>query len=50
VESQLADSKLYESDQAEVLHDLVRQQQNLKEEIELAEEQWLELTEQLEAS
>ncbi len=47
VESELADSTLYEPQQADKLHDLVRQQQNLKAEIELAEESWFEISEQL---
>ena len=49
VEALMTDSELYEADNASQLHDLVRQQQNLKDEIELAEEEWLDLTEQLEA-
>ena len=48
VEEKLADSELYESENSDTLHDLVRQQQNLKEEIEAAEEEWLTLTEDLE--
>lgn len=47
VEAQLADNDLYNPDRADELHDLVRQQQNLKEEINLAEENWLELSEEL---
>ena len=47
VEAKLADNSLYEPDQANELHDLVREQQNLKEEISTAEENWFELSEQL---
>lgn len=47
VETELADSQLYEGDHADKLHDLVRNRQNLQDEIELAEEDWLKLSEQL---
>lgn len=47
VETKLSDSALYESDRADDLHDLVRNQQNLKEQISLAEEEWLTLSEKL---
>jgi ATP-binding cassette subfamily F protein 3 len=46
-EAKLADNALYEPDQADTLHDLIRSQQNLKEEITQAEEDWLDLSEQL---
>ncbi len=47
-EAKLADNALYEPDQSDELHDLIREQQNLKQEISLAEENWFELSEQLE--
>lgn len=47
VETELADNVIYEPEHADKLHDLVRQQQNLKEEISIAEEDWLDLSEQL---
>ena len=50
VETRLADPSIYEDRDNPELQSLIRDQLSLKEEIEPLEEEWLELSEQLEAS
>jgi ATP-binding cassette subfamily F protein 3 len=50
VEDRLADPAIYDDRDNPELQSLIRDQLSLKEEIEPLEEEWLELSEQLEAS
>lgn len=50
VDEKLADNRIYESEQEDNLQNLIRDQLSLKEEISLAEEEWLAKTDELEAS
>ena len=49
VEAELADSEIYQSEHKKKLTDLIKQQAQLKQDIEESEMNWLEFEEQIEA-